>query len=330
MSSAGSSEEIVRMPTTATASDIGLIIQGTLILLSAIVAVVGYYVQARLKAKERAREIANANATRNTEMRLGRLRSKISDFVGPASQQCLNIVTGFGYVKDRFKEWYPEEMKRWDDEREALGLSMKRFYQGHWNKTWSIIGPYCEEILKNESSISPEAKRHRDIYCMNMRALVENFVEPLSKLIQRNGQHLQHWGDKEDYKKRFPCAASNGLLRNLFPTQLCRFQGEFKEILKMWDRGDYSLLFPIVNPFPRAIIMHFMRMLTALRELENEAGIASHAVYRDLAGSQEEEEKQIEQKVSAALKKKKGKYAVVAATAGSVAGGVVASVVGKQ
>ena len=39
------------------ASDIGLIVQGTLILLSAVVAVCGYYVQGRLKSKERIRPL---------------------------------------------------------------------------------------------------------------------------------------------------------------------------------------------------------------------------------------------------------------------------------
>ena len=41
--------------TSANASDVGLIVQGTLIFLSAIAAIVGYYVQGRLKSKERQR-----------------------------------------------------------------------------------------------------------------------------------------------------------------------------------------------------------------------------------------------------------------------------------
>ena len=317
---------------SANASDVGLIIQGTLIFLSACVAVVGYYVQARLKSKERARELAEAKASRNTEMRLERLRSKISDFVGPVSQQLLNTVTALGYMKDKFKEFYPEEMKKWQDERDEAGFSTKRMYGGHWNKEWTLLGPYVESILKRDetSGLTPEIKQHREIYCMNMRSILKNFVGPASQIIQKYGQHLQHWGDKEEYKKRFPCAASNGLLRNLFPTQLCRWHAEFEQILGMWDKGDYSLLYPVCNPFPRLVIVHFMRMLTALRELENEAGIASHAVYKDDSGQNRENEKAIEAKVSSALKKKKGKYAVVAATAGAVAGSVAASVVGKQ
>lgn len=317
---------------SANASDVGLIIQGTLILLSACVAVIGYYVQARLKSKERARELAEAKAARNTEMRLERLRSKIADFVGPASQQMLNTVTGFGYIKDKFKEFYPEESKRWQDERDEGGFTTKRMYGGHWNKEWTLLGPYVEAVLKRKDAsagLTPEIEIHRTVYCMNMRSIVNKFVAPLSEMIQKYGQHLQHWGDKDEYKKRFPCAASNGLLRNLFPTQLCRWHAEFEGILERWDRDDYSLLYPVCNPFPKLLIIHFMRMLTALRELENEAGIASHAVYKDDNGGKDEK-KVIEQKVSAALKKKKGKYAVVAATAGAVAGGVAASVVGKQ
>ena len=41
------------LPTSRNASDIGLIVQGILIFLSAVIGVVGYYVQGRLKSKEK-------------------------------------------------------------------------------------------------------------------------------------------------------------------------------------------------------------------------------------------------------------------------------------
>ena len=44
---------------SANASDVGLIVQGVLILLSSLVAIGGYIVQGRMRSKERAREIVD-------------------------------------------------------------------------------------------------------------------------------------------------------------------------------------------------------------------------------------------------------------------------------
>ena len=66
------------------ASDVGLIVQGTLIFFSAVVAVIGYYVQGQLRAKERRREIQINRTEKLHQARLDEVRKKISEFVGPA------------------------------------------------------------------------------------------------------------------------------------------------------------------------------------------------------------------------------------------------------
>ena len=249
------------------ASDIGLIVQGTLILLSAIVAVCGYYVQGRLKSKERQREISDQRREAALQVRLETLRQKISIFVGPCVQHCLNIQTNFGYLTDWAKERYPTEHKLHMDEMEAKGFTGKRHWQGHWNKKYTIVGKGIEQIVKDE----PNSELGRN-YRRSMRCTVEKYAVPLADLINQHGQYLQHWGDKEAWKKKFPGSASNGLARNLFPTQMVRWTHEYLEILKAWDEKDFTDVFPVINPFPGNCIMQFTAMISDLREMENEAG----------------------------------------------------------
>lgn len=51
------------------ASDIGLIVQGILIFLSAVIGVVGYYVQGRLKSKEKKEGMCSNSVTPFTQSR---------------------------------------------------------------------------------------------------------------------------------------------------------------------------------------------------------------------------------------------------------------------
>jgi hypothetical protein len=70
----------------ANASDVGLIVQGSLIFLSAIVALLGYSVQARLRKKERRLELEEQHRDFLRKAELDLLRTKLQTFVGPATQ----------------------------------------------------------------------------------------------------------------------------------------------------------------------------------------------------------------------------------------------------
>jgi hypothetical protein len=165
------------------ASDIGLIVQGTLILLSAIVAVLGYYVQGRLKARERVKEMAETKSAAAREVRLKTLRKKIAIFVGPCVQYCLNIQTNFGYLGDWVKERHPDECKRYRDEEDAEGRSTKKLWSGFWNKRYSIVGTYVEQLIKKDPS--SELARH---YIRIMKVTVQNYAVPLAELINLHGR----------------------------------------------------------------------------------------------------------------------------------------------
>ena len=65
------------------ASDVGLIVQGTLIFLSAVVAVIGYYVQGQLRAKERRREIQINRTEKLHQARLDEVRKFLNLLVLP-------------------------------------------------------------------------------------------------------------------------------------------------------------------------------------------------------------------------------------------------------
>ena len=73
----------------ANASDVGLIVQGTLILLSSLVAVSGYFVQAKMRSRARERERATESQTKLNDLKLERVREKASVFIGPAAQMAM-------------------------------------------------------------------------------------------------------------------------------------------------------------------------------------------------------------------------------------------------
>ena len=75
---------------SANASDVGLIVQGSLIFLSAIVAILGYSVQAHFKKKERRHEMEEKHRDYLRKTQLDSLRIKMRTFVGPATQLAMS------------------------------------------------------------------------------------------------------------------------------------------------------------------------------------------------------------------------------------------------
>ena len=67
------------------------IIQGVLILVSAIVGVTGYVVQARLRARERVRELEDQHQQHLRKLQLERCREQVRSFLGPAVSLVLNL-----------------------------------------------------------------------------------------------------------------------------------------------------------------------------------------------------------------------------------------------
>jgi hypothetical protein len=260
------------------ASDAGLIVQGTLILLSAVVGVLGYVVSGRMKARRDERDVLTQRKEELRRMKLQHTRAKLGSFVGPCFQLTMNIQTELSYLETYMKERFPDAHRRYSARMEAEGKSVFGFYKGVWNKRWHMVPKEIEEELK----LAGPEDEHFKVYVQQMRSLTKRWARPLADLINKNGQHLQHWGSKEAYKKRFPIAANNGALRNLFPTQLVRWTAEMEQIIEdRWDKDDFSCLCPVINPYPASIIAHFSVMITQVREEENVLGIGDHKVHED-------------------------------------------------
>ena len=64
---------------SASASDVGLIVQGVLILLSSLVAIGGYIVQGKMRSKERAREIVDKQRELSNQKKIERIQETIFD-----------------------------------------------------------------------------------------------------------------------------------------------------------------------------------------------------------------------------------------------------------
>ena len=130
--------------TSAQASDVGLIVQGTLIFLSAVVGVLGYILQSNMRAKERIKENDEIRKRKNLDLRLQNLRDKLSTFVGPASVAALASVLSAMTIADRVKEFYPDEYELYIEERKQNG-TFDNYFHAKWSDIFSFVGEACEK-----------------------------------------------------------------------------------------------------------------------------------------------------------------------------------------
>ena len=243
------------------------------------------------------------------ELKLKKINEKLMLFLAPCSQLCFNLVTHKGYFYDYVEKIYPEEWKRWKEIKAKWGS----YGKGEYNKSFTFVGEEIEKIMKDDPE-TEFAKRYRQ----TMRVLVYKYGMPATELIQKYGQSLSVRGDKDAYKRRFPCIATNGLLRNVFITQFCRWTYEFKIIIEEeWDHENYNTCFPVINPYPEQVLRHFLGQLSEVRELENEFGIDINKMFDDFTQQNDAIPKN-------SPVKSKGKYAVAGGLAGGAAGAIVA------
>ena len=296
-------------------SDWALVVQGVLIFLSSCVAVAGYWVQGKVRAKERLREEEDKKMQLVRQIYLKRIQEKMTLLVGPCCQYGFNLVTHLGYLKDYIKKQYPAEYEKHQTELAKKGETMKHMYQGKWNKTWSVAGAEIEEIMQNDPS-GAFAK----VYRQSIRSIIYEYAVPMADLINRYAQSHSMRGTAEQYKIDFPDAAGNGLLRNLYPCQFVRWTCEFRLIIEReWDKGVYDRYYTTVNPYPSQIVRHFVKQITKIREIENEYGIDVHAMQTQDAITKQ----QAEQVAMAKKEKEKAKYVVASAAVGAGVAGTI-------
>jgi hypothetical protein len=288
------------------------IIQGILIVTSALVAVAGYVVQSRLKDKEIKRKL-----------KLERVRTQLADFVGPCSvlsnaywlhfwrvfagrekyqqfmgsksdPRCFGATTN-GVPLLSLNEMTNGRIQRWYD---AIGFNITSLVDGSFNALESWVGPEVEQEIRSDPTSDLAT-----FYFTNVRFLFKNYVKPQAKLFTKYGGHLVLLGESKEFKQKYPSAKGSGWLRNLFILQFINWSNEFEDVVfPLWDKNNFTYLFPPVNPYPIQLGMYLTRMITDLRSLEAKLGSADHVVHatnKDMnrAGNKKEKEQVKSQKI---------------------------------
>ena len=287
------------------ASDVGLIVQGSLILLSAIVALLGYSIQAKLKKKERRAELEEQHLDYLRKAELDLLRTKLRTFVGPATQLGMggwntiwrnwaseNMIRGMGACEAHAGSGLPKEslnslaggdrvFKHWSDPPEQGGMGftfMPGMVKGAFNGVTSFVGVAVESEIRTD----PTAALAKHYFRMCRRVL--RYYVPLRELCLQHSQTLDVRQSAAEFRETFPVLDGAAWLRNLLYIDLIEWVYSFEEIIKRWDGGDYALLFPSEVDFPAQLVRFLTNQLTELREQETALGTAKHKV---VAESQE-------------------------------------------
>ena len=315
---------------SAAASDVGLIVQGTLIFLSAVVGVFGYLIQAKMARKAEKRRREEDKAAKANDMLLHHIDEKLKLFIGPASALALASARAMFLFRDSAKEYYPEESAAFQTAREERGETMSNYWKATWSNVNTFVGTKIEtDMIDNPHS--PYAK----LYRCSFRANVKFTWGPLRDLLTQYSGHLMDWQTPEEFKKRWPCG-EQGILRNTFFTRMITFASEAQCLVEeYWDKDDYTRMFPPA-PFPAQISMYLLTMAGRVRQKMTDNGIGEHKSMSD-----EEEKKRLLKDVrklgvkvqengsrSSSEKKKgagKSKYVAAGAAAGAVGAAVVSS-----
>ena len=218
------------------ASDVGLIVQGTLIFLSAVVGVCGYIVQARSKQKQYLRET-----------QILHLRQVLNDIIGPAQSlgSTAKTLRAEFYNAVAYKGRGMTYREQVDD---IFGEgALRLIIDGEMNEYRRFVSPRTEA----EMSAEPHgfvAVQYRKF----IRIFVKEYHRPLANLLK-----LKHCSlplpSREEFKRRFP-GHKRGTLRKTFWLWQCGWTAEMEAIISdEWDKGIFTTWFPVMCPFPTHI-----------------------------------------------------------------------------
>ena len=289
---------------SANASDVGLIVQGSLIFLSAIVAILGYSVQAHFKKKERRHEMEEKHRDYLRKAQLDTLRNKLRVFVGPATQlalsawnciwrNCFNAESlGNMGAKEAHGAGVPivnlnslaggdRIYKYWTNSAQEGGMGFS-FFPGMMKGTWNGVNSFVGFEVENEIRAEPDSKLGR-FYFQFCRRLVKRYCSPLRDMLLQHCQTLDVRQSVDEFKRDFPVLKSAGWMRNLLYIDFIEWVNCFEEIILAWDVGNYDILFPQEVCYPLQITRLMTNQLTDLRKKETELGTGQHKVLADKA-----------------------------------------------
>ena len=125
---------------SANASDVGLIVQGTLIFLSACIGVLGFLVKGTLERKQKVRDSNLAIDRHLSELKLTRIRQQQAIFLGPASMHIMELWSSFWTC-------IPGTLNKLSDGKvneyfNTIGFSFQTFIQGQFCEMESWVGKF--------------------------------------------------------------------------------------------------------------------------------------------------------------------------------------------
>eukprot|EP00946_MAST-07B_sp_MAST-7B-sp1_P005257 g5257.t1 len=310
----------------ANASDVGLIVQGTLILLSALVAVGGYFIQGQLRKKERRAESEEAHKDYLRKAELDLLREKLITFVGPATNLSMSL------WNTMWRNCFSDTMLKGMGAAEAHGAGLPKvnlnklaggervsqhwtgavadgnmgftIFPGMMKGTFNGVPSLVGKEVEGEIRANPNSKLARQ-YFRVCRRMVKKYAVPLRTLIRAHCQTLDMRLSAEEFKKNYPVLAGAGWLRNLIYLDFIEWTTNFEEILDSWDGGDFEFLWPAEVDFPLQLVRCMTDQLTEIREKETALGTATHKVLED--ESEEKRIKSMEEQVKDAKSRARSK-----------------------
>ena len=258
------------------ASDLGLIVQGVLIFLSAIVGIVGYVVQSKLSQRAKTREEELARKEHGRQLKLQRVRQQMNDFVGPA----VALTSTHQRYLNRFcsQVLSPGENLKFNDLLKRhffvsgglLSITTELYMKGNY-----VLSKENEIEIRKDITNGQLAKEYRQF----VRNMLDNYLIPLSDLIEKKGISLAELPGRKAFLDKYPGYESNHRPRELIFQEVIMFTREFQTIVKYeWDNGIFDTLAPKAVFFPMNIQTYLESQLDVLRrqEMEYSSGILQH------------------------------------------------------
>ncbi len=247
--------------------------------------------QGKLRARDAQRQNQADHVAHLRKAKLARVREQIQIFVGPAFSHMLaaqmsiaseisdpDFLEKFMGLRPRRTMWTVSNgaLAKYVEENPDKAFTFKRYVDMDCNYISTLVGEEYEDVLRQNPD-SFAAKYYRKWLRRNT---LENW-NPVCTLILEHSQALDQRPSAERFKAKFGKAVHSPLMRNHMYHCMVMFVQEMRDVLRDWDVGDYTRMFPESNPLPLQLFRYFVGQITELRKMETEMGSADHKVRND-------------------------------------------------
>lgn len=238
------------------------ILQGVLIALSAVVAVIGYYVKSNLDRRAHLKEVELQHKSKLLKEVVGPAQS-LSYGALWARVNFIQYVLYPGVFSPIHSNTTPSEL--WffgagDNGKKCKDL-VHNFTCPDAIQLWTFAGKAKEAEMKQDPT-GELATQYRSF----MRRIVKKYYRPLSDLLSYH-MNILPLPDKELFKKDYPGASQSVGLRKNFFIQCVNWTDEMESIIEEeWDKGDFQNFYPLTSPFPYKLCQYLAGMLTRLKD----------------------------------------------------------------